>query len=51
ERMASYVIELFEDKNKYREFSEKARERAEKFFDKDLIVPKYEMFYEKILNQ
>ena len=51
ERMASYVIELLEDKNKYREFSEKARERAEKFFDKDLIVPKYEMFYEKILNQ
>ncbi|MFN3135838.1 MAG: N-acetyl-alpha-D-glucosaminyl L-malate synthase BshA [Candidatus Kryptonium sp.] len=51
ERMASYIIELFEDKNKYREFSEKARERAEKFFDKNLIVPKYEMFYEKILNR
>jgi len=51
ERMASYVIELLEDKNKYTEFSEKARLRAEKFFDKDLIIPKYENFYEKILSQ
>jgi len=51
ERMASYVIELLEDENKYREFSEKARERAEKLFDKNLIIPKYEIFYEKILNQ
>jgi len=50
-RMASYVIELLEDENKYREFSEKARERAEKYFDKNLIVPKYEQFYQKILNQ
>jgi N-acetyl-alpha-D-glucosaminyl L-malate synthase BshA len=49
--MASYVIELLEDENKYREFSEKARERAEKYFDKNLIVPRYEQFYEKILNQ
>ena len=31
--------------------ADEVRERAEKFFDKDLIVPKYEMFYEKILNQ
>ncbi len=51
ERMASYVIELLENKNKYIEFSEKARYRAESFFDKDLIIPKYENFYEKILNQ
>ena len=50
ERMASYVIELFEDKNKYQKFSERARERAEKLFDKNLIVPKYEEFYAKILN-
>ncbi len=51
ERMASYVIELFEDKNKYEEFSTKARHRAENFFDKDLIIPKYENFYEKFLNK
>lgn len=50
ERMASYVIELFEDKNKYEKFSEQARERAVKLFDKNLIVPKYEQFYAKILN-
>ncbi len=50
ERMASYVVELFEDKNKYEKFSEQARERTLKLFDKNLIVPKYEQFYAKILN-
>lgn len=50
-KMALYAIELLDDKNKYEKFSEKARERAVTLFDKNLIIPKYEIFYEKILNQ
>ncbi len=50
DRMAKYVIELLTNEKKYKSFSKNARERAVKHFDKNLIVPKYVEYYEKILN-
>jgi len=50
ERMAKYVIDLLTNEKKYKIFSKNSRERAVKYFDKNLIVPKYIEYYEKILN-
>jgi len=49
-KMAEYTIELFQNKNKYRIFSENARERAANLFSVDKIVPQYERYYEKVLK-
>lgn len=49
-KMSEYTIELLQNKNKYRIFSENARERAVNLFSVELIVPQYEKYYEKILN-
>lgn len=48
ERMSKYAIELLTNQKKYDYFCKKARERALKFRE-DNIVPLYEEFYEKIL--
>lgn len=50
DRMAKYVVELLTNEKRYKSFSKNSRERAVKNFDKDLIVPKYVAYYEKILN-
>ncbi len=50
DRMAKYVIDLLTNEKKYSIFSKNSRERAVKYFDKNLIVPKYIQYYEKILN-
>lgn len=50
DRMAKYTIELLQNEKKYNSFSQKSRERAVKLFDKNLIVPQYLAYYEKILN-
>jgi L-malate glycosyltransferase len=50
ERMARYVIDLLKNKAKYAAFSTAARKRAVEVFSKDLIVPQYEAYYEKILG-
>lgn len=50
DRMAKYVLELFQNGKKYKLFSEKSRERAMKVFNKEKIVPQYEAYYEKIMN-
>jgi glycosyltransferase involved in cell wall biosynthesis len=50
ERMAKYAIELLTNKKKYDYFSNKARERALKFKEEN-IVPLYEEFYEKVLAE
>ncbi len=50
ERMAKYAIELLTNKKKYEYFSKKARERALKFREEN-IVPLYEDFYEKIVAE
>jgi len=50
DRMAKYAIELLTNEKRYKSFSKNSRDRAVKNFDKDLIVPKYVAYYEKILN-
>lgn len=50
ERMAKYAIELLTNQKKYEYFSKKARERALKFREEN-IVPLYEEFYERILAE
>ena len=49
-KMSEYTIELLQNKNKYRIFSENARERAVNLFAVEKIVPQYEKYYEKVLN-
>ncbi|MCX7874998.1 MAG: N-acetyl-alpha-D-glucosaminyl L-malate synthase BshA [Melioribacteraceae bacterium] len=50
ERMSKYAIDLLKNDKKYLTFSKNSRERAEKYFDKNIIVPKYIEYYEKVLN-
>lgn len=50
ERMAKYVLDLLTNEKKYKTFSTNSRNRAVQHFDKELIVPKYIEYYEKVLN-
>lgn len=50
-QMAERSLELLTNDDLYTTFSDNARERAIKCFDKQLIIPKYEAFYEEILNR
>jgi L-malate glycosyltransferase len=50
ERMTKYVIELLTNEKKYNIFSQNARDRAVKKFDKNIVVPHYEDYYKKILD-
>ncbi|MFQ5866146.1 MAG: N-acetyl-alpha-D-glucosaminyl L-malate synthase BshA [bacterium] len=49
--MAQKVLELLTNDTVYEEFKKRARERAVKCFDSHLIIPKYEAFYQEILNR
>jgi N-acetyl-alpha-D-glucosaminyl L-malate synthase BshA len=51
DRMAKYVIDLLTNERKYKLFSSNARERAVTMFDKKSVIPKYEEYYNKILNK
>ena len=51
DRMAKYALELLKNEKKFNSFSKKSRERAEKVFEKKLIIPKYIDYYEKILSE
>jgi N-acetyl-alpha-D-glucosaminyl L-malate synthase BshA len=50
DRMAKYAVELLSNKKKYNSFASNSRARAVNSFDKNLILPKYLQYYEKILN-
>ncbi len=50
DRMARYTIDLFGNEKKYEVFCVNARKRAEEFSE-DKIVPLYEKYYKKILEQ
>lgn len=50
ERMAKYAVDLFKNSKKYKSFSEASRKRAVEKFDKSVIVPMYEDFYEKVMT-
>lgn len=49
QRMAKYTIDLLTNDKKYKVFSKNSRNRAVNKFDKNIIVPKYVEYYEKIL--
>ena len=51
DRMARYAVELLTNDAKYRVFSEAARRRAGDVYEKDIIVPRYEQFYEEVLGR
>lgn len=51
ERMARYTIDLLKNDKKYKVFAKNARNRAVNVFDKSLIIPQYEAYYEKVLGQ
>lgn len=50
DRMAKYTVDLLTNEKKYNAFSRNSRDRAVKHFDKNLILPKYIKYYEKVLN-
>lgn len=50
DRMAKYAIDLLTNENKYKLFSQKARMRAVKCFDKEKIVEQYENHYINVLS-
>ena len=50
DRMAKYTLELLLNERKYKMFSDNARKRAVKVFDKSLVVPMYENYYKTILG-
>jgi len=50
DRMAKYTTDLLTNEKKYNKFSKKSRDRTRKYFDKNIIVPKYEEYYKKIIG-
>jgi len=50
ERMARYIIDLLTNEKKYEAFSKNSRDRALNKFDKSIVIPMYEEFYNHILN-
>ncbi len=51
DRMAKYALDLLTNERKYKRFAEDSRNRAVTLFDKSVIIPRYEKFYEKILSE
>jgi N-acetyl-alpha-D-glucosaminyl L-malate synthase BshA len=50
DRMSKYALELLSNDKKYKMFSDNARNRAVKKFDKSIVIPFYEEYYKHILN-
>ncbi len=50
ERMAKYAVELLGNTKKYAAFSAAARSVAAEQFEAELIVPRYERLYERVLD-
>jgi len=50
-RMAKYVIDLLSNPKKYKAFAQNSRNRAVNIFDKNLIIPQYLAYYEKVLGE
>jgi len=51
ESMAGKALKLLRDQDLLNQFKENARRRAVDFFDAELMVPKYERFYERVLAE
>lgn len=50
-RMAKYTLDLLTNEKKYKTFSANARQRAVDSFDKSIVIPMYEKYYEKVMNE
>ncbi len=50
-RMASYTISLLKNDKKYKAFAQNARKRAVSNFEINSIIPQYEAYYKKVLEQ
>ena len=50
DRMAKYVVDLLTNEKKYEVFSKNSRDRAINKFDKSIVIPMYEEFYNHVLN-
>ncbi|KAF0151864.1 MAG: glycosyl transferase group 1 [Ignavibacteria bacterium] len=50
ERMSKYTIDLLTNEKKYNIFAKNSRYRAVNHFDKNLVLPKYLEYYEKVLS-
>lgn len=50
-KMADYAMQLLENPNKYKIFSENALERATTLFSAEKIIPEYEKYYEEVLGK
>lgn len=51
DEMAEYAVEVLRDENYQKEIGRKAREKVEKCFTSDIIVPLYEKYYKEVLNR
>jgi L-malate glycosyltransferase len=51
DRMAKYAVDLLGNAKKFNSFSNNSRSRAVNHFDKNLVLPKYIEYYEKILGR
>ena len=49
--MAQKSLELLTDDKLNQAFRKNAKKRAVKCFDRELIIPQYEAYYEEILNR
>jgi N-acetyl-alpha-D-glucosaminyl L-malate synthase BshA len=49
--MAEKALEILGDKKSLEQFKKNAREKAVELFDASRIIPQYENYYQKILNQ
>jgi N-acetyl-alpha-D-glucosaminyl L-malate synthase BshA len=50
-RMAKYTVDLLTNERKYKVFSDNSRKRADKKFNKDIIVPQYVNYYNELIGQ
>ena len=51
DRMAKYTLDLLTNDKKYAVFSQNALKRASENFSIDKVIPMYENYYQKILNE
>ncbi|MCF8306988.1 MAG: N-acetyl-alpha-D-glucosaminyl L-malate synthase BshA [Ignavibacteriales bacterium] len=49
DRMAKYAVSLLQNEKKYDKFAINSRKRVLENFDKDIIIPRYEQYYEKVI--
>jgi N-acetyl-alpha-D-glucosaminyl L-malate synthase BshA len=48
--MTNAAVDLLSDEDKLRRFRQNARQRAVEYFDSSILIPRYESFYETVLE-